>query len=898
MSINCALVCVRSLASLYERSQKNECSDAESTGITSGPDTLSSGLSSTVPMKTVSESIEFLNTLNLQGEDVSDTGSSSQVQEVVTFIDNGIGDNTNIPMPLPQVALADGTAKTDLNAFLGRPTLIDSRTISTSATVGVVGTPIDPWFEFVNNAVISHKLQNYAFLRGKLCLKFIINGTPFHFGLFRAAYEPTVSTSAATTVASKIRSNTTSSLVYVTPYSQLPGVWIHPADNTGGELKVPFFNPRNWISLDVANNLRAMGKLTYYVAAPLAVASATASSTVTLDTYAWMEDVNLCGSTAQLILQGKNEYDGKISAPAATVAAAARQLSQIPFLYPFAKATDIGASAVAGIAALFGYTNVPNIDPVAAVVPTTAPHLATSEISVPFQKLSLDPKTELSVDPAMLGLPNEDEMVIANLVKRPSALTLLPWSTTNAAGDVLFNAQVTPTLRNVIDIVDTNTNVVAVRTYDTWMSYVSMLFANWRGDIVFDFEVVCTKFHKGRLKISWDPLQYTGTVVPDSNTVYTAILDVGEANKTSFTVPYHQALPWLLRNTAIQTEWSTGTTLPLFTTGFNGTLLLSVLTPLMSPITPQTVNIMVSVRAGDNFEFANPTDRIGTSFKIPSLLSVQGKDVVDIESTHEVLGDQSGSHPQRYLQNYGTANVSLRTLLHRMSLYDITTPFSQNFTRFGWWRKTFTRLPPSFGFQNNGNVNATKLLTSGTAPCIFPQTHPITYISCMYGGYRGSVNYVANIEQDLLPSVGHVRVSRIAGLTSPTWYRGAMVTTQNTATNSGNTTRFLSILPDQGNAGSAITNTMTNGSISWNLPDMNNWNFNYANPSDLMSNNVADGTPFQGCALNLLLKQTTGGASTELLTVTSYAGTGPDFNCLWALCCPTIDWYVSVPTVP
>ena len=44
-----------------------------------------------------------------------------------------------------------------------------------------------------------------------------------------------------------------------------------------------------------------------------------------------------------------------------------------------------------------------------------------------------------------------------------------------------------------------------------------------------------------------------------------------------------------------------------------------------------------------------------------------------------------------------------------------------------------------------------------------------------------------------------------------------------------------------------------------------------------------------------MIKQPTAGTA-EYATISSYVGTGPDFQCLWFLCCPTIDYGIAYPT--
>jgi len=367
-----------------------------------------------------------INFLKLQSSDdviegvpdnISVEHETSHTSEVLTFVDSstGIIDNTiYTPSKIATDSISEGTS---LKTFLSRPTLIDTRTWTTADLAGYLGSNIEPWYLFLNNAVILNKIKNYAFLRAKLCLKIVINATPFHYGLMRVAYEPSVNVADTGFRKTKLRTNSVASHVYVVTLSQLPGTWVYPAENAGGEIHVPYFKHANWAVLTNAADIKSLGMLRYFIAAPLTVASASGSTSVSVNTFAWLEDVELSGSTAQLSLQAKDEYTGTISAPASSIARISKSLESIPIIGKFARATTIGANAVASVASIFGFTNVPNISMVNAVVPTTTPHLASSEISTPVQKLTLDPKQELSLDPTLHGLDPTDELCIKSILK-------------------------------------------------------------------------------------------------------------------------------------------------------------------------------------------------------------------------------------------------------------------------------------------------------------------------------------------------------------------------------------------------------------------------------------------------------------------------------------------------
>ncbi len=826
-----------------------------------------------------------------------------EVNEVLTFIDSSTGLIDSVGSSRSEIANASASTGTDMQGFLSRPTLIDTRTWTTGTATGVLGSTIEPWYLFLNSSVVLNKIKNYAYLRGNLCMKIVINATPFHFGLMRVAYEPNVNAAGTGDRTSKIRTNPSSSNQLVVPYSQLPGTWVYPADNSGGEIRVPFLKFNQWLQLNSAGAAKTLGTLTYYITSALQVASASGSTSITIDTFAWMEDVVLSGSTAELSLQGRDEYDGVISRPASAIANIASKLDSVPVIGKFARATTIGASAIADIASMFGFTNVPNISNVDGYCPMPQPHLSTSEISTPIQKLSLDPKQELSIDPSLHGLDPIDEMNISHIVSQKSALALASWATTDAVGTVVFNANPSPMLFQIATLLNTVPATAGYRVYHTPMSYLGMMFEHWRGDIIFQLDVICTKFHKGRLKISWDPMGSGGATAPAENTVYTAILDIGETNKATFRVPFHQMYEFVRTRGITRTNWNLGGSLSCNGDFDNGLFTVSVLTPLMSPVAPQTVNILVSVSGADNLEFANPSSYLGesSSTQPPSFFALQGADVADVASTEVTLGDSGTKHPHRYDLNFGERIVSLRALLHRFSLYDINAPSSSSTTRIALLGKSYSRLPPCYGYDPNGKYTASKIIAAaGTAPFNISATHPITYVAGMYAGYRGSVNYVANFSSDLTPYIGDVRVQRVTDNCLASDARARYVSTIDTGIGAGPAN--MALFNSHGTqsyytGGSALTNTQTNGTISWNQPHMNGSNLHFPDPTYSITGNSTDKSDLECSYLQMTIKQVTATTTTHQLSIVSYAGSGPDYHCLWWLCCPTLDYAVTVPTI-
>jgi hypothetical protein len=69
--------------------------------------------------------------------------------------------------------------------------------------------------------------------------------------------------------------------------------------------------------------------------------------------------------------------------------------------------------------------------------------------------------------------------------------------------------------------------LAASPTQFTPMSYAAFPFKWWRGDIIFRFKFICTRFHKGRVRITFDPINDISVSTPDYTTVFNEVVDIG-----------------------------------------------------------------------------------------------------------------------------------------------------------------------------------------------------------------------------------------------------------------------------------------------------------------------------------------------------------------------------------
>jgi hypothetical protein len=177
--------------------------------------------------------------------------------------------------------------------------------------------------------------------------------------------------------------------------------------------------------------------------------------------FAWVTDVELAVPTPFPVLavgpqgykgkikkRGKDEYeeDGPVSSIATAVAGAAGHLTQVPFIGPFARATEIGASVVSSIAKIFGFSKPSMIDDTLRYKPAAFSNLAAFAGADTSEKLALDPKNEVFVGPGHLGLDSDDQMAFKFITSKESYVSTVTIDATSPAGTVIYTFPITPGL--------------------------------------------------------------------------------------------------------------------------------------------------------------------------------------------------------------------------------------------------------------------------------------------------------------------------------------------------------------------------------------------------------------------------------------------------------------------
>jgi hypothetical protein len=463
----------------------------------------------------------------------------------------------------------------------------------------------DPWSFYFENPRVINRICNFNLLKCKLCVKFVVNGNGFHYGRILASYLPLPNNDNFSTTRALISQD-------LIGMSQRPKIFIDPTNSSGGTLCLPFFWYNNYMDIP-QQDWRDMGKVSLKSFGPLKHANG-ADDNVNIAVFVWAEDVSLAAPTssepgALSPQMGKADEYGKgpISRPASIIARAAGALKNAPYIGLYARATEMAANAVSGIATVFGYSRPNNIGTIQYYKAIPLGNAANTNVEDTAQKLSVDAKQELTIDSRTVGLSGDDEMAIDTIATRESYLTQFVWATAAAPEQFLFQCLVTPALW---DITGDEVHFPAC-------AFAAMPFENFYGSMNFRFQIVASNYHKGRLKIVYDPYGFASN---EYITNYTYVLDLAEEKDVTITIGWGSDKPYCVCRFPGNTSGLPINSLPFTTvaTGTtprnnaNGVIRVYCVNELVTPNSTvnNDVKVNVYVSCGDDMQFRKPVNTI------------------------------------------------------------------------------------------------------------------------------------------------------------------------------------------------------------------------------------------------------------------------------------------------
>jgi hypothetical protein len=411
---------------------------------------------------------------------------------------------------------------------------------------------------------------------------------------------------------------------------QLPSVNINLADTNVAELVIPYVHRLDYLPfLPSSSYPWSLGCLALRTSS--ASTYAVGSNTLTVNIRGCIEDLELIGNStvnfANVAFQSglsptdieKRTISNNFSA-ASTVASL---LSGIPLIGSFAGNTAWALRFMAKTAYAFGYSKPNSVPPRNIMCETVTNRLQNFDGPTVCDTLALASDNTVALLTSDFGT-TIDEMSFESIISRESYICNPIYSTADAYGKVIYAVPLCPlnlfysrtgtaAFPNTVGTINWGKSFIPSNLF-----YIANLFDKWRGGFRFKFTVVATKYHVGKLLLSYLPnvnnfnaldtmrsptISYTNALTFDS-----MIWDISTSSSVVFEIPY------------------LGTTDYLATTMSFGSLSVQVLDKLSCPSTcGTTVSIVVTVSGMDDFEFACPsqvnfaTAPIGSTVQYQSL---------------------------------------------------------------------------------------------------------------------------------------------------------------------------------------------------------------------------------------------------------------------------------------
>jgi hypothetical protein len=509
---------------------------------------------------------------------------------VTTFSDGREEVLSDISSAVDATRNMGGTKMSDLRDFFARPVLL------TQITLQNIPSSINPWATYFAQPTVKNKTANYSFFTGRMHVKIVVNGSPFMVGRYLASYKPRHSVDQFENVS-------LISDINVMAASQRQHLWLNPTTSQGGEMLLPFIFPDDGVLLTSNTDLNEMGLLTIIPIVPAKSVQSSIFRYPRISIYAWFDDIVLSVPTA--IVSQSDEYgQGIVSKPATALAKLAGTLTKTPGLGKYAMATQLGAQVVAGVASAAGYSNPTIVTPREQVVVQMGSSFSNVNIEDGSSKLSLDAKQEVTIDPAVVGSESVDQMTIPHIVGIESFLTTFSWAPTDFSNTRLFEFPVTPMLYRE--------TTYGMET--TPMCYVARAFKYWRGSLKFRMQFCSSSFHRGRVRIVFDPNLVPGGVDPPANVAQQWIVDLSETTDFSFTVSWAKNKPFLSVGEIIlppPIRPTDGAGYTNFIQNSNGMISVYVLNDLIAPSSElpslSTIDVILSASACDDMQFFRPS---------------------------------------------------------------------------------------------------------------------------------------------------------------------------------------------------------------------------------------------------------------------------------------------------
>lgn len=568
----------------------------------------------------------------------------------------------------------------DLDDFFLRPVEIANFSLP-------IGTPVsniyDVWDLYTLDPTVRSKLRNYAYLNADLHVRIAVTGTPFHYGRLLVSYQPYPLRNAnllAFDDAIAVDPNFRAGLLTYLSQSREACV-IDIKNNEPVEMCLPFistkqahrlYNDATTVISDITSyeDLRDAGSL-YVYTLNTAQSASPSPGPVTVQIYAWLENVQLGCSTATIVSIATQAGDERIKGPVEKFSSAAQKVSMalenVPMIGPFAKASTYVFRGMEGVSSIFGWSKPVCVDDHKYVKNEAYPNGNLTVGKSVAHRFVFDPLQETSLGNEIVGVP-EDELVIQTFASKEAYVHTLSWTpTATIMADPIFLMRVSPNIGNVV-VSDSRAYI-----FPSPMCYASSFFERWRGTINVRFEFVCSAYHRGKIAVYYEPNISQAALINANlslNKNQMFIIDLQETQNVAFCINWNAMRPTLLcsaRSNVITNLQAFSPTVNAINY-VNGYIGLVPFTELSSPDDSEIqINVYVSC---DDLEVCVPFDG---NTPLERHIPTQAGEVKDgIGYSCIDLNVSSANTDRLYDQYFGERVVSFRQMMKRYCIQEST----------------------------------------------------------------------------------------------------------------------------------------------------------------------------------------------------------------------------------
>jgi hypothetical protein len=322
----------------------------------------------------------------------------------------------------------------------------------------------------------------------------------------------------------------------------------------------------------------------------------------------------------------------------------------------------------------------------------------------------------------------------------------------------------------------------------------------------------------------------------------------------------------------------------------NGNLVVKVFTNQTSQVSSADIQVLVSVRAAENLEFANPRELPGSAkfFRLQN-------DEYNLEDPTRI-GVETKMVDKRYDTHIGEVVHNLRTVLRRRNFYRFLPTNVTDPTALTLITNYMNRLPLFPGYDPVGVDLARNNANTLNIPYNWVSNMPYTWLASCYLGCRGSVNWYATPMVRSLPGKSELLTLGIQRAVR-TITRPDYVSSQgtdfinNTLAKDVLSRWYINNVPAI-NSGGCETFVDTSGTLPTQLPYYSRFRMRQCDPTKAVLGSSIDDSDIDNMVVTTNYLEDAGDTESIIVDgVRLHFGIGTDFTFLFFLNVPVIYVY-------